>query len=64
MKRARDLCCMCQQPYTTAEFREEDLAAWMKGKHIQDALPYLSADDREFLMTRICPACFPKDEED
>ncbi len=34
------------------------LADWhdyLKGKTIQDAFPYLSADDREFLLTGITP---------
>lgn len=29
---------------------------------IQDALPNHSADDREFLLSGICPKCFPKDD--
>lgn len=34
---------------------EEDLQAWKDGALIQDALPYLSAEQREFLMTGITP---------
>ena len=32
--------------------------AWNKGALIQDALPTLSADEREQLMTGICPSCW------
>lgn len=32
---------------------QEDYDAWMKGALIQNAMPYLSADDREFIMTGI-----------
>ena len=34
------------------------LRKWEKGALIQDALPGLSADDREALMTGICPPCW------
>ena len=33
----------------------EQLAEWTAGKNIQDVMPELSADDREFLMTGITP---------
>lgn len=31
---------------------------WKDGLHIQEALPTVSADDREFLMSDICSECF------
>jgi len=31
----------------------EDYAAWMNGMVIQKAMPYLTADEREFIMTGI-----------
>jgi hypothetical protein len=34
---------------------DHQLAAWQKGVLIQDAMPNLSADDREFIMTGITP---------
>jgi hypothetical protein len=34
---------------------EAQLAAWNAGAMIQDAMPDVSADDREFLMTGITP---------
>ena len=32
---------------------EEQLARWQRGERIQNAMPYLSASDREFIMTGI-----------
>ena len=32
---------------------EEQLARWQSGERIQNAMPYLSASDREFIMTGI-----------
>ena len=34
---------------------EEQLQAWNNGTLIQNAMPDLSADDREFIMTGITP---------
>ncbi len=36
----------------------EDFHRWQDGMLIQDALPYLSADEREILLSRICGPCF------
>lgn len=33
-------------------------ARWLQGALIQDALPELSVDDRELLMSDICSKCF------
>lgn len=33
----------------------EDHEAWKNGELIQNAMPYLTADEREFLMTGIMP---------
>ncbi len=35
---------------------------WKGGMLIQSAMPTLSADDREALMTGICSYCFPRGE--
>ena len=37
-----------------------DVDAWENGALIQDAMPYLSADDREILISGICGKCFDK----
>lgn len=47
---------------------EEDYFAWaFDGELVQSAFPYLSADEREMLVSGICPTCWDKmfpDEED
>ena len=39
--------------------REEQLDAWKRGALIQDAMPNLSPDQREFIMTGITPDTWP-----
>lgn len=61
------VCPICSQ--TSAVLVElEGYAAWFNGTLIQTAMPYLSANERESLMTGICPACwdnmFSDDDED
>jgi hypothetical protein len=34
----------------------EQLAAWVNGELIQNAMPHLTADQREFILTGITPA--------
>lgn len=34
---------------------QAQLAAWEAGSFIQDAMPHLTADEREFIMTGITP---------
>ena len=45
----------------------EGFIAWQGGELIQNALPELDADQRELLISGICPKCweqmFPSDEE-
>ena len=45
-----------------------DVAHWEQGALIQEALPYLSAGERELFISGICGACFdnmfPPDPED
>jgi hypothetical protein len=36
----------------------DDLQQWKDGELIQDAMPYLSADEREILISNICGLCF------
>ena len=46
---------------------ETDICHWQDGVYIQDALPYLSAAERELLISGTCDACwhkmFPEPEE-
>lgn len=38
---------------------KEDYNRYMNGELVQNCFPYLSADDRERLITGICTRCFP-----
>jgi len=47
---------------------DEEFAAWDSGMLIQDAMPRLSVNDREMLISGCCPKCWdkmwpPEDEE-
>lgn len=35
-----------------------DYFAWQEGELVQNAFPYLSANDREMLISGICPKCW------
>jgi hypothetical protein len=37
------------------EITQEQIALWESGTLIQNAMPHLSADEREFIMTGITP---------
>lgn len=49
------------------EVNEVDYWDWQDGALAQDTFPYLSADEREMLISGICPTCwdivFGKEEE-
>jgi cytochrome c553 len=51
------VCPLCHEP-DTLEIPEEGFLAWRNGQYIQDALPELSADKREQLITGTCPSCW------
>lgn len=53
--KATGACMLTGEAYTTAEFSAVGWSAWQKGAFIQEALPELSAEDREFLLTGISP---------
>ena len=42
------------------EVNEMDYWDWEDGMCAQDAFPYLSADEREMLISGICPTCWDK----
>ena len=61
-------CCpFCGKAHEIAVI-EMDYLDWQDGKLAQDAFPYLSASDREMLITGICEDCwngmFVTDEEE
>ena len=35
-----------------------DLGNWQNGELIQNAMPYLSADEREIMISGVCGTCF------
>lgn len=54
------VCPMCGHANEVA-VNEEDYFAWsFDGVLAQDAFPYLSADEREMLISGICPKCWNK----
>lgn len=51
-------CCVCKR-WVALRVDKDDLAAVQHGKAlIQDACPYLSADERELFLTGTCRACW------
>tara|TARA_Y100000296_G_scaffold73682_1_gene91423 strand:- start:308 stop:457 length:150 start_codon:yes stop_codon:yes gene_type:complete len=40
------------------QVQAEDYEAWENGELIQNAMPYLSADEREVLISGMCGPCF------
>ena len=59
-------CRSCKE-VTDLTVNIEGFIAWQGGELIQNALPELDADQRELLISGICPKCweqmFPSDEE-
>lgn len=39
---------------------EDDFDAWQNGELVQRAFPYLCKEDREMLISGICPDCWEK----
>jgi hypothetical protein len=50
-------CIKCRDVHILL-VESEDYAAWQRGELIQDAMPYLSADEREILISGVCGRCF------
>jgi hypothetical protein len=53
------ICSDCGEQHEV-EVNESDFNDWQGGKLIQVAMPYLSADDRELLISGTCGTCFDK----
>lgn len=60
----REVCVVTQCPFcghgNEVEVNESDYLDWQDGKMAQDAFPYLSANEREMLISGICPTCWNK----
>ena len=52
-------CPFCGHAHEV-EVNEMDYWDWEDGMCAQDAFPYLSADEREMLITGICPTCWER----
>lgn len=50
------VCPYCHKA-TTISVVTNDYFDWKEGKLIQDAMPYLSTEDREALISGLCPDC-------
>ena len=53
------VCRHCETSHTLL-VNITDVAEWKLGKYIQDAMPYLSVDERELLISGTCGTCFDK----
>lgn len=59
-------CPFCGETHEIG-VNEFDYWDWQDGALVQNAFPYLSADEREMLISGICPKCWAKtfgEEED
>lgn len=60
-------CPFCGKTTPVQIRRVADYHAWQNGELAQNAFPYLSADEREMLISGICPTCWEnmfREEED
>lgn len=58
MKKVIEIRCDYCHKVHTIICKEEDYQKWIGGDLIQCAFPYLSADDRELMISKICGKCF------
>lgn len=60
----KEVCVVTRCPFcgrgNEVEVNEADYWDWDDGMLAQDAFPYLSADEREMLISGICPTCWDK----
>lgn len=52
-------CPFCGEEHTVV-VEHFDYLSWNAGELAQKAFPYLSADEREMLISGICPTCWEK----
>ena len=59
-----EVCVVTRCPFCgkghEIEVNEMDYLDWQDGEHAQNAFPYLSANEREMLISGICPNCWDK----
>lgn len=52
-------CPSCGQTQVVS-VEQEDYDKYQNGMYVQNAFPYLSAEQRELFITGICPECWEK----
>ena len=52
--------CPCCGRENEVEVNHTDYLDWQNGELAQDAFPYLSANEREMLISGCCPRCWNK----
>jgi hypothetical protein len=50
-------CNLCRT-VAVVKVHKDDYIDWHEGRHAQDAFPYLSAADRELLISSTCGTCW------
>lgn len=53
------ICSMCNSVHTVV-VKKKDYCDCMNGKDAQDAFPYLSDDERDEIITKLCIPCQQK----
>lgn len=53
----KGFCVSCGRSHSVYADRKS-VMLWQSGELIQNAMPEVSAEDREFLISRICPKCW------
>ena len=60
----KEVCVVTRCPFcgrgNEVEVNENDYWDWQDGELVQVAFPYLSANEREMLISGICPTCWEK----
>jgi len=54
-------CVICNKTTEPFHVYPDDFEDWQNGKLAQVAFPYLAPNQREILISEICPSCFPSD---
>lgn len=58
------VCCRVCKNILCLSVDEKGFDSWQNGKTIQNALPELSAEDRELLISKTCEKCWNQLFED
>ena len=60
----KEVCVFTTCPFcgheNEVEVNHMDYLDWQNGELVQDAFPYLSANEREMLISGCCPRCWDK----